>query len=464
MIRRPFGLMLGLLAIGAVLLPMQWAWGADDVKKLDGPQRITRMDGKTYEGLVEVEGDKYVIRPTKFQGMKITLKKSEILKIEALPKTRDTEDSPKESGAVGKSADSGLLSDEQIEELLRGVEIDPSALGDDGGDPESSLPVNETSVADMMRIAGAGADARRLETDHFVFVYTSSLTLARQLASRLEAVYRWNVGVLKQVGLPYKQPEYKLEIYFFGKHDEYSRYQNLLGMEDSVGTLGFYIPDLNRSAFFDMNDWPPIRNRLEQINNPQTPPDVKRRLNNELRKWFNWKNVEVVQHEAAHHIHFNIGVFPREQRLMRPGLLPRWTVEGFATMFELPPTEAGAALGGINHQRVKEFREFFGRDGGRLPPMRDFLLDDMVFLRGGGNFYPLGWAVTHYMWHKKRDHYARWLQAIADLPNRDDFTATERQAILEDIFGEINEQWIKDFVAFIDTIQLKQSILPPDIF
>lgn len=460
-------------ALGIALLALcyQAAFAAAPPKKYDGPQRITRMDGKVHEGTVEVDpsGDKFVIRPTKFPDMTITLKKREILKIEAIAnapaanKPDTAKDRPSAEDEPKLEAGSYLLTDEQIAEILRGIEIDPGSLSETG-DPEASLPVNEESVTEMMRIAGAGAEAKRLETDHFVFVYTSGMPLAKKLAATLEGVYRWNVWLLKQTNMPYQQPDYKLEVYFFGKHEEYARYQNLLGQEDSVGVLGFYRPDMNRSAFFDMDTWPPVKQRREQADNPSTPPNERRRIKNLLKKWFDWKNLEVVQHEAAHHIHFNVGVFAREVFTRNPGALPRWTVEGLATMFELPPTtDLGAALGAINHQRVKEFREFFGKDGSRLPPMRDFVLDDMIFLRGGGTFYPLGWAMTQYLWNKKREEYARWLRALSEINDRETWDRTERQALFEDIFGEMNDEWVKKFVEYIDTITLQNSKLPVDL-
>lgn len=451
---------MGIVAVAAALLAM--AWAPPDAPKFDGPQRVTAMNGRVYEGTVEVDGDKYQIKLLKYSGTTQTLRKGEILKIEPMPKPANGW----EADGSGGRGEAALLSEDEIRRLLDGIDFDIVAL-DESGDPEAALPVNEDSVGEMMRIAGTGADAKRYETAHFVFVYTSELRLAKGLASRLEAVYRWNVKVLKSLGMRYRQPDYKLEIYFFGKHDEYARYQNVLGQPDSVGTLGFYRPDLNRSAFFDMEAWPPIQQRLEQSKSTNVPYQERQRIRNENRRWVEWKNFEVVQHEAAHHIHFNIGVFSREAfvRGMRTGFgLPRWTVEGLATMFEAPETSAGASLGAINHQRVKEFRQFFGADGSGMPPLLDFMLDDRVFLSGGGRYYPLGWALSQYLWNKKREAYGTWLKALSELGDRDEFSTTERQQLVEDTFGKIDESWIKDFIKYIDTIQLRSSLLPPEIF
>lgn len=428
----------------------------------DGPQRIQTMNGKIYEGEVERQGDKYIIRPTKYKGMEITLRKSEVHRIDPMPKTAATEDAVAAGALPGREGP--LLTAEEIAALLKDIDVDPDSLGLGSGTDEG-ITVDEESVAEMMRIAGAGAKAERLETEHFVLVYTSSLSLARNLASRLEKVYQWNVNVLKQLGLPYHPPAHKLEIYFFGKHPEYARYQNVLGQEDSMGTLGFYRPDMNRSAFFDMETWPPVLRRIEQAKSGTF--EQRRRIRLENEKWVEWQNFEVVQHEAAHHIHFNIGVFSREvfARMINKGgaSLPRWTVEGFATMFEMPETSLGASLGVLNHQRLKQFRESFGEDGRGLPDMKDFILDDMVFLRGGGTYYPLGWALSHFMWQKKRDQYGKWLKALSELGDHEEFTETDRQKLFEDTFGKFDDKWKKEWLDYLKSLQLNSRILPPEI-
>jgi hypothetical protein len=436
-----------------------------DPQTYDGPQRVQTMNGKIYEGEVVRQGDKYIVRPTKYKGMEITLRKSEVHRIDPLPKPAAGEDAATAGGGGGGGAgrEAPLLTAEEIAALLKDLDVDPDSLGLGSGTDEG-ITVNEESVAEMMEIAGAGAKAARLETEHFVLVYTSSLPLARNLASRLEKVYQWNVNVLKQLGLPYHPPEHKLEIFFFGQHPEYARYQNVLGQEDSLGTLGFYRPDLNRSAFFDMETWPPILRRIEQAKSGSYAERQRIRLENE--RWVEWQNFEVVQHEAAHHIHFNIGVFSREvfARSFQGGAsLPRWTVEGFATMFEMPETSLGASLGVLNHQRLKQFRETFGEDGSGLPDMRSFILNDSVFLSGGGRYYPLGWALSHYMWHKKRDQYGKWLKALSELGDHDEFTDTDRQRLFEDIFGKFDDKWKKEWLDYLKSLQLNTRILPPEI-
>ena len=50
------------------------------------------------------------------------------------------------------------------------------------------LPLNEDSLQEMLKEAGADRTKNVLEKEHFVMVYTSSEEDARELAARLEAL------------------------------------------------------------------------------------------------------------------------------------------------------------------------------------------------------------------------------------------------------------------------------------
>ncbi len=427
-------------------------------KKYDGTQRIQRTDGRTFEGEVEVDDDGgYLVKMS--SGITVKIPKNQVMRIVAV---RERDPRPQIGTTPAAKVDLDYISDSDIDFIIGGVTVNLEEMHEGGGDPTKALPVNESSVAEMKRIAGSGAEVSTLETAHFVFVYTSDRSLARELASRLESVYRWNVRLLDMLGIPYRQPKYKLEVFFFGEHEEYARYQNFLGTPDSVGTLGFYRPDNNRSAFFDMNTWPPTKVRLERAKNPNIPYAERRKERNLVTRWNEHNNVEVVQHEAAHHIHFNIGMFNVDA--FPVGALPRWTVEGLATMFEMPPSRVGASFGATNHVRLEQFRRFFGTRGQRLPNLTNFILDDWVFLSGGGTFYPLGWALTHYLWNSHREQYGEWVLWLYTRADEGELSKDEKQKKFEELFGEVDDDWKKKFVEYMNGIQLRRSVLPPDIF
>ena len=115
-------------------------------------------------------------------------------------------------------------------------------------DPDDiELPLDEESVGEMMRIAGT---ENIYATKHVVVVYTSTKQKAAEIATRLEAIWRWRVRFMKMLNLPLRMPEHKLELYYFADHEEFKTLQVNIGGQPDDGTLGFFSPDSNRSHFF----------------------------------------------------------------------------------------------------------------------------------------------------------------------------------------------------------------------
>ncbi|MBI5863335.1 MAG: DUF1570 domain-containing protein [Planctomycetes bacterium] len=163
-------------------------------------------------------------------------------------------------------------------------------------------------------------------------------------------------------------------------------------------------------------------------------------------------NAEVVQHEAGHHIHFNLGVFPRNT-----AELPTWAVEGLATMFEVVEGEAGASYGAINHNRLSQFRRIYGENGERIPDMRIVILNNGWW--NGFPAYSMGWALNHYLSRcaKHAEAYKKWMQLLAARDDGERIEFTELQRQFEQLFGDIDDTWRQEFIDYMKTIQLKQS-------
>ena len=424
---------------------------AQDSGIIDGQQyRVIQTNGKEIIGAVTVLPNDYEVKVG--SGITVKIPKNSVHKLIAVEESSDSSDSEQ------PSAFRRMITEEEIDAVLGSgnIELGPPDV-DTNVDLMAPLPVDEISVREMEKIAGK--DAKRYPTDHFILVYTSDKEQAQQLGSRLESVYKWAVKYMEMLDIPHtERPDAKLEIFFFGTHQEYDAYQRYNGWS-SMGAIGFYMRTNNRSAFFDMMTYPPYRGIQERAKDPQTPPQERRRLTNTLKRLIEHENLEVVQHEAAHHIHFNIGIYPKG------GDIPRWMSEGLATMFEVPPSGLGASLGATNHYRLFHFRRTFGDRGERLPPMRQFILNDGVFFQLGFHGYSIGWALNHYLYRTQREKYAEWMRLLAKRP--DDFTqrveTSEKQEQFEDIFGEIDDEWVKKFNDFIGDIQLDPKGLPPEM-
>jgi hypothetical protein len=345
------------------------------------------------------------------------------------------------------------ISDQEIATVLAGIvaEPDESVAGADRDEMMAELPVNEESLDDMKRIAGP--ESQVLLKPHFVMVYTSSTDQAQKLGSRLESIYRWKIQFMHMLGIPVQRPPSKLEIYYFGTHKEF------INIGTTPEAAGFYRPEDNRSYFFDNMTDPHIAPYVEKSRDKSTPWKERQRLRNRISRFVDHANLEVIQHEAGHHIDFNIGLFPRNG-LTRKASIPLWLVEGTTMMFEVPPSTAGASLGVMNNYRLAQLRATFGKHPLSVAGWKKFIIDNGEWQRMFPNGYPLGWGLVYYLWKQHRAGYAQYCKAVYEREEDVELSNSDREKEFEDIFGRVDEDWIKDFYKFLDSLQVKRSLLP----
>lgn len=353
------------------------------------------------------------------------------------------------------------VTDADIEEILSGitVEYDPSIEGRLEEEMMAELPLNEASLAEMQRLMGP--EAKVLLKPHFAMCYTSTDESARALGSRLEAVWRFNVRFMDMLDLPARRPEYKLEIMYFADYGGLEAYCANQAQPLQMGVLGFYVPDWNRSHFFDLASWPPLKPRLEQAEDPDVPWEERQWNRNVVKEWVEYTNRETIQHETGHHIHFNIGLFPRDA--FGGQSVPIWVVEGTTMLFECPPSSAGASLGVLNHERLLQLRKRFGDHPLDEDTWKAFLFDNRMWSGGGWTVYDsyqLGWSMVYYLFKERKDQYAEYLRKIYG--RDEDMDTNQRAKEFEDIFGPVKD-WIEDYYAFLDELYLRPSLTAPDI-
>ncbi len=431
--------------------------------------RIILMNGSKVEGVGKKNADgSYEIKADK--GPTLTIKKGEIKSVttlDAAAKDDPSKATPGLAGGGGRNDAQKVkranvrpeISEDAITALLKDISISleeqAAASEDILAEPGEESPINEPSVDEMKRIAGS--KARVYTTPHFVFVYTSEPDLARQMASRLESIYRWTIRWQELLGIPSHAPEFKLEIYFFATWEEYRAYMTTVGLEAEMSNnaLGFYQPNFNRSAFYDMHTWPQVAPAFDKERMKNLPWRDRERLRAKAERIAEYYNVTVTQHEAAHHIHHNTGVFNR--RVDRSSLLS-WHVEGLATMFEAPPGSTGSSFGSLNHVRLKEFREFFGRGWQAMGDVRTWISNQRVWQ--GFPHYSLGYAMHYYLLKTKRDNYFKYMRLVAARVEEDTKTAADLVKEFEDHFGRIDEKWLQEWHKFIMRQHFKPSTIP----
>jgi len=442
-------------ALAAVVLSLQLAAVAR--AQVVGRYRIDLMNGQAVEGDVkEMPDGSYEVK-TKF-GVVVTVKKSEVRGVKALEEAAAA--GKPGTPPVGRSASTlrREISDDEVAAVLADIVARPdeALAGADRDEMLADLPVNEESLDDMKRIAGP--ESKVLLKPHFVMVYTSSADQAQKLGSRLESIYRWKIQFMHMLALPVQKPPSKLEIYYFGTFKEF---QNISAMP--MGVAGFYQPEDRRSYFFDFETHPFIADAVKRAKDPKTPWQERQRLRNRIRRYCENQNLEVIQHEAGHHIDFNIGLFPNNG-LTRKASVPLWLVEGTTQMFEVPPTSAGASLGVLNHARLNEVRSIWGKHPLSVPEWKRFIIDNDMWRRppkgGEAASYCLGWSLVYYLWKTNHLGYGKYCKAVYEREEDVELSNSDREKEFEDIFGRVDEEWVKSFYKFLDSLQLKRSLLP----
>lgn len=459
-----------LLAMGVAFLVLGATLPAS--AQVQGRYRIELMSGRYVEGDVkELPDGSYEVKTR--HGVTVTVKRNEVRGLRAMDEPRPGAATPTPTPAARGSVLRREISEAEIEALLAGIEANPDEMmiGVGRDDMMAPLPLDPESVLDMMRQAGVPRKAGVpfegdqhdgvLVKEHFVMVYTSSKDAARALGSRLEAVWRWNVKMLSMLQIPARRPEHKLEIYYFASWDEFDRYARNTGTALPPGVLGYYDPDINRSHFFDLRSAPGLAEYLEALKRPGGDWRERQRITNRINRYVEHQNIETIQHETGHHIHFNIGLFPRDG-FQQGSAVPVWLVEGTTMLFEVPPSQAGASLGVLNHNRLFHLRHRFGPKP--LDPQRWklFLIDNSYWWGsewGVFDSYQLGWAMVYYLWREHRAGYGKYLQKV--FGREEPLSMTEREAEFVECFGPLNEEWFKKFYDFLERLELRPSLVDP---
>lgn len=438
------------------------ATSAGDETKIKGRYRIYLLNGNSLEGDVTqlADGSYQVENVNGKKGVTATVRRNQVARVVPIEEEKaEPAPAPDAPGGSLKHAPGRRrpIADTEIQEILEGVkaEVDPEALGVKIADLSAPLPKDDDSAKDMHRLANSD---KEWITDHFLMVYTGPDKEARSLGSRLESVWRWNVKFIQMLQLPARRPEHKLEVFFFDKYEDFRSYSLAQGDDVSGGVLGYYRPDWNRSHFFNMETYPYVVARLEALKGQRGPEVARVRAN--VQGWIDYENVSVIQHEAGHHIHFNIGLFPRAT-LSSDNPCPRWLVEGTTMLFEFPQNVAGAGIGTINHGRLSEIKEMIKGQKPGTQWWKNFIINDGVFFSMGGAGYPPAWSLVNYLWHEHRDGYAKYLHRM--FGREPDFRMSQGEKLteFEDCFGTLDDKWIERFHKYLDNLRVDTRFIPP---
>lgn len=244
-----------------------------------------------------------------------------------------------------------------------------------------------------------------------------------QWANRFEDLYKRFEHYFRVRGFKLEEPPYPMVAIVFRNKSDYFRHAEASGMPMQADTLGHYAPWSNRIFLFDVTaggdaDWS--------------------------------QNAHTIIHEATHQTAFNTGIHRRFAGA------PAWVVEGLATMFEArgvwnaqyDRTQADR----VNRGRLAQFKEYVAK---RRKPgsIMDLLSSDRMFKSDSPGAYAEAWALSFYLCETQPRLYATYLAKTAEREMFGDYTASERVADFQDVFGRERKMFEVKFVRYMEDVK-----------
>ncbi|MEQ8791326.1 MAG: DUF1570 domain-containing protein [Pirellulaceae bacterium] len=278
---------------------------------------------------------------------------------------------------------------------------------------------------------------------------------AEERLELLEMVYETFLFTFYARGVQLEVPRERLMVVLFNEYDDFRAFADELSPE-LASAAGFFIHDQNISVFFDhstkgeMEALTRLAQRLEverdraiKLRSPGVA-DIRRfsdtiSLLVEVTKE-NY-DIEVVSHEATHHMAANTGLLPRHVRI------PSWVHEGLATYFEAPDEAVWAGVGAVNRERLDLYRAL---EHDRVHSNIDFIVGDQIFNFAASNGatlhgYGQAWALTHFLMEKRFDDFMKFYRRLGEMPPDVMLSPELLTRIFDETFGKdrraLDSQW-----------------------
>jgi hypothetical protein len=267
-----------------------------------------------------------------------------------------------------------------------------------------------------------GKDFDVTTTRHYVVVHPRGER--DQWANRFEELYRSFEHYFRVRGFTQREPQFPLVAVVYRDEAEYFRAAAAGGTPMRQGTLGHYDPRSNRVLLFDVTS---------------------------AGNGVDWsRNAETIIHEATHQTAFNVGIHTRFAEM------PKWVVEGLATMFEPRGVWDSRSYPDrqdrINRERLDDFHEYAAP---RHKPgdMVELVTSDELFRSDPRAAYAEAWALSFYLCETRPRLYAEYLAKTADRAMFTPYPADERLADFEDIFGSDLRMLEVKFLRYMEELK-----------
>ncbi len=300
------------------------------------------------------------------------------------------------------------------------VEFSPSEAQEYRKTSETFTPYSSSVLRGMLQ-REFGSKYEVTGTGHFLVVHPVG---QKQWADRFEEMYRSCLMYFGVRGFSLTNPQFPLVAIVFPTQDDFRHYAAHDAVPAGAGLLGYYSPQTNRVALFDIGDG---------------------KANSEQAK----QNMATVVHEASHQTAFNTGIHSR----WSPA--PRWVAEGLGTMFEAPGVGDSRSFPNerdrINQGRLKDFKQLFAK---RKPAaFVELINSDRQFDHDPIAAYAEAWAFTFFLVEKMPRDYAKYLAKTASRPPFTLYSSAQRMKDFTEIFGENMAMLDARFLRFINDLK-----------
>jgi hypothetical protein len=226
-------------------------------------------------------------------------------------------------------------------------------------------------------------------------------------ADHFEDLYRSCIQYFRVRGLETEEPQFPMVAIVYRNQAEYFAAASASGTPMRPGTLGHYDPTSNRVFLFD------ITGGKDNVDWTQ--------------------NGDTIIHEATHQTAYNVGIHSRVTEM------PRWLVEGLATMFEARGVWNSASYptlkDRINATRLHDFKEFLAtrRQPGSIARL---ISTDEAFRSDALGAYAEAWALSFYLCETRPREYMAYLEKTAARPMFATYSDLERMADFQQAFRD----------------------------
>jgi hypothetical protein len=303
-----------------------------------------------------------------------------------------------------------------------------------------------------------GAEFKTRHTPHFFLMYDTDDVTVKDFLWRIEATFRMVHYFARHLDVRIYYPKEKLAVVFcrdFEAFDQAGR--KLGGGRAERGVCGYFVREGNYSIFHDAKQEETnaamearasaLRKQAASARDPATRRELLRQADwyaNTAKARGRDHNQEVVQHEIAHQLLWNLGV--HKAGAANPG----WLVEGLATLFETPPASGGAGLAVVNPDMLGRLREA-AREG-RLIPLARLVPTPRMFIEGNPDTdlnYAHAWGLSYFLYQTKLPALRDYIELIKSRQASDEITPDRELADFEKCFGKLDERFEKRWLAFL---------------